>query len=135
MTSGNQWDGIQRCTADALNLPFGNRTFNVVISGFLMRNVSSVAQALSEQYRVLKPGSKIVILDTTRPRSNILSPLIRFYLRYVIPFLGTLITVIKKPIPTCLNRPEIFSRLRISQGLYKMLVLPVLPSESGCLAQ
>lgn len=92
MTSGNQWDGIQRCTADALNLPFGNRTFNVVISGFLMRNVSSVAQALSEQYRVLKPGSKIVILDTTRPRSNILSPLIRFYLRYVIPFLGTLIT-------------------------------------------
>lgn len=92
MTAGNQWDGIRRCTADALNLPFENSAFDVVISGFLMRNVSSVAQALGEQYRVLKPGSRIVILDTTRPRPNILSPLIRFYLRYVIPFLGNLIT-------------------------------------------
>ncbi len=92
MTVVNQWDGIRRCTADALNLPFENNTFDAVISGFLMRNVSDVPNALDEQYRVLKPGSKIVILDTTRPRPNVFSPLIRLYLRYVIPFLGTLIT-------------------------------------------
>lgn len=92
MTAGNRWTGIQRCTADALNLPFENNAFDVIISGFLMRNVSSVAKALGEQYRVLKPGSRIIILDTTRPRPNILSPLIRIYLSYVIPFLGNLIT-------------------------------------------
>ena len=42
--------------------------------------------------RVLKPGGRLVILDTTRPRRNILLPFIRFYLSVVIPLLGTLVT-------------------------------------------
>lgn len=78
--------------ADALHLPFDNAVFDAVVSGFLMRNVSSVETALYEQFRVLKPGGRIVILDTTRPRPGLLYPFILIHLRLVIPLLGRLIT-------------------------------------------
>ncbi len=78
--------------ADALHLPFANASFDAVVSGFLMRNVNDVPQALREQRRVLVPGGRIVILDTTRPPRNWLSPAIQFYLHRVIPLLGRLLT-------------------------------------------
>ena len=77
--------------ADALHLPFLTETFDAVISGFLLRNVVDVPQALSEQYRVLKPGGRLVVLDTTQPTQNLLSPLIYFHLHVIIPFLGRII--------------------------------------------
>ncbi len=79
-------------SADALELPFKDSTFDAVISGFLMRNVIDVNLALKEQYRVLKPGGRIVILDTTRPKKNILSPFIRIHMHLIIPLLGKLIS-------------------------------------------
>ena len=57
-----------------------------------MRNVIDLQKALQEQYRVLKKGGRIVILDTTRPKKNILSPLIWLHLHFVIPTLGRLLT-------------------------------------------
>jgi len=78
--------------ADALDLPFPDHTFDAVVSGFLLRNVIDLPQALREQHRVLKPGGRIVSLDTTRPQKNLLSPLIRFHMHTVIPFLGRLIS-------------------------------------------
>ena len=92
MTAGTDWRGIQRSQADALALPFGGHSFDVVVSGYLVRNVSDLATALAEQYRVLKPGGRIVVLDTTRPRRNLLTPLIKLYFRTVIPILGKLFT-------------------------------------------
>ena len=76
------------CGTDALNLPFPETHFDAVISGFLMRNVTDVPQALSEQWRVLKPGGRIVILDTTRPTRNLLTPLINLHMHTIIPALG-----------------------------------------------
>ncbi|MCL4531498.1 MAG: ubiquinone/menaquinone biosynthesis methyltransferase [Chloroflexi bacterium] len=78
--------------ADALKLPFKDSTFDAVISGFLMRNVIDVNLALKEQYRVLKPDGRFVILDTTRPKKNILSPFIRIHMHVIIPLLGKLIS-------------------------------------------
>ncbi len=78
--------------ADALALPYPDETFDAVISGFLLRNVVDLPLALREQYRVLKPGGRLVALDTTRPYKNLVSPFIRFHMHYVIPFLGKLIT-------------------------------------------
>ncbi|HUH97606.1 MAG TPA: ubiquinone/menaquinone biosynthesis methyltransferase [Anaerolineales bacterium] len=79
------------CAADALKLPFKDSTFDAVVSGFLMRNVTDVNRALSEQQRVLKPGGRIVILDTTHPRKNLLSPFIWIHMHLIIPSLGKLI--------------------------------------------
>lgn len=78
--------------ADALSLPFEDESFEAVVSGFLMRNVIDVRKALEEQYRILKPGGRIVILDTTRPRRNILSPFIWVHMHVIIPVLGKLLT-------------------------------------------
>jgi len=81
--------------ADALNLPFGDKTFDAIVSGFLMRNVGDIQDALKEQYRTLKPGGRIVILDTTKPRRNLLSPFIWLHMHVVIPFVGGLLSGFK----------------------------------------
>lgn len=79
-------------SADALRLPFKASLFDAVVSGFLMRNVIDLQKALQEQYRVLRNGGRIVILDTTRPRKNILSPFIWMHMHVIIPALGRLLT-------------------------------------------
>jgi demethylmenaquinone methyltransferase/2-methoxy-6-polyprenyl-1,4-benzoquinol methylase len=74
--------------ADALRLPFPDQAFDAVVSGFLLRNVIDVAQALSEMRRVLRPGGVCLALDTTPPPANLLGPFIRFHLHTIIPTLG-----------------------------------------------
>lgn len=76
---------------DALNLPFPDNVFDAVTSGYLMRNVIDLSRAWAEQYRVLKPGGRVVCLDTTPPPKNLLYPFINFHLHVVIPTLGRLI--------------------------------------------
>jgi demethylmenaquinone methyltransferase/2-methoxy-6-polyprenyl-1,4-benzoquinol methylase len=77
--------------ADALYLPFPDEYFDAVVSGFLLRNVGDIHQALREQRRVLKSGGRIVALDTTHPPQNPITPLINLHLHTVIPALGRLI--------------------------------------------
>jgi demethylmenaquinone methyltransferase/2-methoxy-6-polyprenyl-1,4-benzoquinol methylase len=77
---------------DALILPFPDDTFDAVVSGFLLRNVADLSQSLKEQYRVIKPGGKAVALDTTSPQTNLLMPLLRFYIHTIIPLLGRFIS-------------------------------------------
>ena len=92
MRVGQRNGPLDFSAADALRLPFAGSTFDAVVSGFLMRNVIDLNEALEEQYRVLKNGGRIVILDTTRPKKNILSPFIWIHLHFVIPTLGKLVT-------------------------------------------
>lgn len=82
---------IQWCAADAMNLPFSDESFDAVMSGYLVRNVIDIKRTLSEQLRVLKPGGRIVILDTSPPPRNILRPFILAYLKFGIPILGRII--------------------------------------------
>ena len=82
---------IQWVGADTLALPFPTGYFDAVTSGFLMRNVIDVEQALREQMRVLKPGGRLVILESSPPKKNLLRPFILIHLNYVIPLLGRLI--------------------------------------------
>lgn len=96
MRVGQRNGPLNFSTADALRLPFNDSSFDAVVSGFLMRNVIDLQKALDEQYRVLKYGGRIVILDTTRPKKNFLSPLIWFHMHVVIPALGGLLTGVKE---------------------------------------
>lgn len=77
--------------ADALNLPYGEAYFDAVASGYLMRNVIDVPRAFQEQMRVVKPGGRVVCLDTSPPPKNLLRPFILFYFRFVIPTMGRII--------------------------------------------
>jgi len=92
MLAGQASGPLPWLNADALQLPFADGSFEAVVSGFLMRNVGNLEAALKEQQRVLKPSGRILILETTRPRSGILSPFVRFYMRQVIPWIGGLVS-------------------------------------------
>jgi demethylmenaquinone methyltransferase/2-methoxy-6-polyprenyl-1,4-benzoquinol methylase len=96
MRAGQRLGPLPFTAADALRLPFADASFDAAVSGFLMRNVADLHKALQEQYRVLKRGGRIVILDTTRPKKNILSPLIWIHMHVVIPALGTLVAGLRE---------------------------------------
>ena len=95
MQAGKRRPGVEALrwsAADALNLPFMGEQFDAVVSGFLLRNVIDLPQALREQYRVLKPGGRIIALDTTQPGRSPITPLVRFHMHTIIPLLGRLIS-------------------------------------------
>ena len=82
---------VQWVVADAAQLPFPGQTFDGVVSGFLLRNVSELDRVLSEERRVLRPGGRVASLDTTPPPRTWLRPLIEFHLHTIIPLLGRIL--------------------------------------------
>ena len=92
MRVGQRVGPLDFSAADALRIPFADASFDAAVSGFLMRNVTDIHKALQEQFRVLKNGGRIVILDTTRPKKNLLSPFIWFHMHVVIPTVGGLLS-------------------------------------------
>ena len=94
MRQGQQRPGtpLSWSAADALHLPFPDESFDAIVSGFLLRNVTDLQQALREMYRVLKPGGRFVSLETTPLRPSLIAPFVRFHMNYVIPLLGSLLT-------------------------------------------
>ena len=90
--ASSRWDQQMAWSgADALNLPFPDNSFDAVTSGYLLRNVIDISRTLAEQLRVLKPGGRIVVLDSSPPPPSLLKPFILLYLRYVIPLLGKIV--------------------------------------------
>lgn len=79
----------QEC--DANNLPFEDNCFDAVTFGYLLRNVDDAPAVLQEIYRVLKPGGRIVCLDTTPPEKNFMYPFVQCYFKYGIPLMGRMI--------------------------------------------
>lgn len=79
------------CLADALHLPFPDATFDAVMSGYLVRNVIDVRRAFKEQIRVVKPGGRIVCLETSPQPFPVARLLVLFYLKVLIPLLGCLV--------------------------------------------
>jgi demethylmenaquinone methyltransferase/2-methoxy-6-polyprenyl-1,4-benzoquinol methylase len=83
---------VQWCRGDARCLPFRDGTFDAAVSGYLLRNVPDPLPVLREQARVVRPGGRVVCLETTPPRTGAAACLARTYLRCVMPWLGWLIT-------------------------------------------
>ncbi|HEX2128793.1 MAG TPA: ubiquinone/menaquinone biosynthesis methyltransferase, partial [Solirubrobacterales bacterium] len=59
--------------ADALDLPYGDESFDAVTVGFGVRNLADLELGIEEMTRVLKPGGRLVILEITQPRRPPLS--------------------------------------------------------------
>jgi demethylmenaquinone methyltransferase/2-methoxy-6-polyprenyl-1,4-benzoquinol methylase len=77
--------------ADALSLPFPDRTFDLVTVAFGLRNLADPARGLREVWRVLRPGGRMLVLEFARPRVPILGSLYYVYFRSVLPRLGSLL--------------------------------------------
>lgn len=78
--------------ADALALPFGDASFDLVSCSFGFRNLANYERGLREILRVLKPGGAAAILEFAEPRGKLFGSVYRFYFRRVLPLLGGLIS-------------------------------------------
>ena len=56
-----------------------------------LANGPAAVAEVREQARVVRPGGKVVCLDTSPPPTSPLRPFVRFYLRHVIPLLGRIV--------------------------------------------
>jgi demethylmenaquinone methyltransferase/2-methoxy-6-polyprenyl-1,4-benzoquinol methylase len=83
---------MQFVEGDACRLPFADNTFDVVTSGFAMRNVANISAAFAEQWRVTKPGGRVICLETTPPARGLWGMLYRLYFFHLVPIVGGLIS-------------------------------------------
>jgi demethylmenaquinone methyltransferase / 2-methoxy-6-polyprenyl-1,4-benzoquinol methylase len=75
---------------NAMELPFEDHSFDYVTIGFGLRNVPDYMTVLKELYRVVKPGGKVVCLETSQPTMLGFKQLYFFYFRYIMPLFGRL---------------------------------------------
>jgi len=76
---------------DAENMNFEDNTFDVATVGFGVRNFEDLDQGLREIKRVLKPGKKLIILETAVPSFFIFRFGYFLYTKLVVPILGRMI--------------------------------------------
>jgi demethylmenaquinone methyltransferase/2-methoxy-6-polyprenyl-1,4-benzoquinol methylase len=89
--SGKNWR-IPFFEADALRLPFGNGSFDLVATAFGFRNLANYQAGLREILRVLQPGGSIGILEFAEPASGLLGNAYRFYMQKMLPKIGGVIS-------------------------------------------
>ena len=84
-------DDLDWVVGDAMALPFAANSFDVYTISFGIRNVTRISDALSEAYRVLRPGGRLMVLEF----SQLPNPAMQWaYDRYsfnVIPALGQVV--------------------------------------------
>src|SRR5271170_7377884 len=102
--------------ADALRLPFADRSFDLVTTAFGFRNLANYEAGLREIQRILKPGGTIAILEFTEPPDDFVGSVFRWYYRNVLPRIGALIsgdssayTYLPKSVARFFRPPELAS--------------------------
>lgn len=79
---------IDFITGNAEKLPFADNSFDIYTISFGLRNVSKIDNALSEAYRVLRPGGKMFILEFSQVPNPLFEKIYDLYSFHVIPKLG-----------------------------------------------
>jgi demethylmenaquinone methyltransferase / 2-methoxy-6-polyprenyl-1,4-benzoquinol methylase len=85
-------DHIRFLCADAVALPLPSEAFDAVGIAFAFRNLSyknpSTHRALAELHRVITPGGRLVVVETSQPSIAVLRGAYHSYLRAVVGPLG-----------------------------------------------
>lgn len=68
---------------DALNLDIPDDSFDVVTSGYMLRNVTDIQKAVSEMHRVLAPGGKVVVAELSKPKNSVIRFFYNIYMRRI----------------------------------------------------
>jgi demethylmenaquinone methyltransferase/2-methoxy-6-polyprenyl-1,4-benzoquinol methylase len=86
-----QADRLDWVVGDAMALPFPDNSFDVYTISFGIRNVTRVQDALSEAYRVLRPGGRLMVLEFSRIPNDLLQKAYDAYSFNVIPVMGQIV--------------------------------------------
>ncbi len=73
---------------DALDLKYEDNSFDIVSSGYMLRNVTDVQQAIDEMYRVLKVGGKFVVADLGQPDNRVIHYFYKWYMKHRVTKMG-----------------------------------------------
>ena len=68
---------------DALDLQFPDGSFDLVTSGYMLRNVCDIQKAVSEMHRVLAPGGKVIVAELSKPKNSVIRFFYNIYMRRV----------------------------------------------------
>ena len=87
----NLADSLDWITGDAMALPFAANSFDVYTISFGIRNVTRIADALTEAYRVLKPGGRLMVLEFSQLPNSAMQWAYDRYSFNVIPLMGQIV--------------------------------------------
>ena len=103
----NESSKIKWFCNNAEKLPFKNNYFDYYTISFGIRNVENIDIALSEAYRVLKPGGRFLCLEFSKVKNNILNKLYHTYSKSI-PKIGKLVVGKSEPYEYLVNSIEKF---------------------------
>jgi len=75
---------------DCMAMTYADNSFDAVTIAFGVRNFEDIAKGISEMFRVLKPGGRMVILELSRPDRFPMKQLFNIYSSTVLPIAGRL---------------------------------------------
>ncbi|PWJ14477.1 bifunctional demethylmenaquinone methyltransferase/2-methoxy-6-polyprenyl-1,4-benzoquinol methylase UbiE [Jannaschia seohaensis] len=81
-------DRLDWVVGDAMALPFEDKTFDVYTISFGIRNVTRIEDALSEAFRVLRPGGRLMVLEFSQLPNPLMQRAYDLYSFNVIPRMG-----------------------------------------------
>lgn len=107
---------------DALALPFCDGSFDRVTIGFSTRNLSDLNAGLREMVRVLRPGGRLIVLETGRPANPIIRSGYQLFLLTAARTIGFLLTgrcwpftYLARSVRQFLTPEEFLGRLRVCE--------------------
>ncbi|OIP85606.1 MAG: bifunctional demethylmenaquinone methyltransferase/2-methoxy-6-polyprenyl-1,4-benzoquinol methylase [Rhodobacterales bacterium CG2_30_65_12] len=89
--AGAMAQSLDWVVGDAMALPFEANTFDVYTISFGIRNVTRIADALAEAFRVLRPGGRLMVLEFSQIPNEMMQKAYDLYSFNVIPKMGKLI--------------------------------------------
>jgi len=77
---------------DALKIPIHDASVDGVTCGFALRNFIDINPFLNEVARILRPGSRVALLEVDQPENRYIKTGHSFYFNKIVPIIGGLLS-------------------------------------------